>query len=133
MISRISISTNGQGLVEITQKVANAIKQSLQSDGICTIFVRHTSASLIIQENADPSARRDMEVWLSLLVAEDNPCYTHIHEGSDDMPAHIKSMLTQTSCVIPYENSKLLLGNWQGIYLWEHRHGRHSREIIVHT
>jgi len=132
MIKSLRVNTNKQGLVEFTEQVHSIISQSTQSEGLCTLFVRHTSCSLIIQENADPSAQFDLENWLNRLVPENDSLYSHIHEGADDMPAHIKSMLTATQISIPFEASKLLLGTWQGIFLWEHRHKTQSREIIVH-
>lgn len=133
MISHIRISTSSQGLKEITREVNNALNKHDISEGLCTLFIRHTSASLIIQENADPSARKDLENWLNRLVSEDDPIYTHTLEGADDMPAHIKSILTSTSLSIPFSGKQLMLGTWQGIYLWEHRHHGGSREIIIHT
>lgn len=129
---KIIIPTNGQGLVEFTQKVNSLISKSKLEEGICHLFVQHTSASLIIQENAEPSAQADLENWLSRLVPENDPLYTHTFEGADDMPAHIKSVLTATSLSIPIIKGKLALGRWQGIYLWEHRHAPQARNIIVH-
>ena len=101
-------------------------------EGLCTFFVQHTSASLLIQENADLSAKRDLERWLNRLVAENDSLYTHRNEGPDDMPAHIKSALTSTSVAIPISDGRLALGTWQGIYLWEHRHQGGARKIIAH-
>jgi len=102
-------------------------------EGLCTIFVRHTSASLVIQENADPTAKSDLERWLNRLVPEGDPFYEHDTEGPDDMPAHIKAALTAVSVSIPIINGKLGLGTWQGIYLWEHRHRGSEREVLVHV
>lgn len=133
MIRRFSITTTRQGLHKITSDVAKQLAESEQKEGLCTLFIRHTSASLIIQENADPSACHDLENWLNRLVAENDPLYTHTHEGPDDMPAHIKSILTSTSISIPFQSGKLLLGTWQGIYLWEHRHHGGKRELVLHT
>ncbi len=133
MIQRLTINTAGKGLHEITDQVRRATRESRTAEGLCTIFIRHTSASLTIQENADPSARRDLEAWLERLVPENDPMYTHTSEGPDDMPAHIKAILTATSVAIPIVEGELALGTWQGIYLWEHRHGRHSRSIVVHV
>ncbi len=132
MIQRLSIQVRGQGLHEFTTQVASCLKQGEFEAGLCTLFIRHTSASLLIQENADPSARRDLESWLNRLVPEDDPLYSHTLEGPDDMPAHIKAALTATSISIPFENRQLLLGTWQGIYLWEHRHYQGTRECLVH-
>lgn len=132
MITRLQINTQQQGLTELTNQVQMAIEDANREQGLCTLFLRHTSASLIIQENSDPTAKSDLENWLNRLVPENDSLYTHIFEGADDMPAHIKSVLTSTQVSIPFENNRLLLGTWQGIYLWEHRHGSHSREIILH-
>lgn len=127
----LTIKTNGQGLHEITDDVTRVIHKSGIVDGLCTVFIRHTSASLTIQENADPSARRDLERWLNRLVPENDPLYTHTAEGPDDMPSHIKAILTATSIGIPVMDGNLVLGTWQGIYLWEHRATSHRREVIV--
>lgn len=133
MIKRIHINTDGQGLYEITPQVKKAFQQTTETEGLCTLFVRHTSCSLIVQENADFSAKNDMENWLNRLVPENDPLYTHIYEGADDMPAHLKSILTSVQLSIPFEKNELLLGTWQGVYLWEHRHAAHRREVILHT
>ncbi len=133
MIERFVVQTRGQGLYEITPQVHRIVEASGMEEGLCTVFIRHTSASLIIQENADPSVRRDLQQWLNHLVPENDPLYTHTLEGPDDMPAHIKSALTQTSIGIPVWKRTLLLGTWQGIYVWEHRRRPHQREIVVHV
>ncbi len=133
MISRFEVTVSQQGLHNITRQISRELAQHAAGEGLCTLFIRHTSASLIIQENADPSAKRDLEAWLNRLVRENDPLYTHTLEGPDDMPAHIKSVLTATSLSIPYANHQLLLGTWQGIYLWEHRHHGGVREIVMHT
>lgn len=132
MTRELTISTGGQGLHEITDQVRRLVAESGQREGLCTVFIRHTSASLIIQENADPSAKRDLEAWLNRLVAERDPLYTHNSEGPDDMPAHIKAALTATSMSVPILDGRLALGTWQGIYVWEHRRGRHDRRVVVH-
>lgn len=132
MVKHLHVDTTGQGLHEITAKVADAVKGAGIDEGLCTIFVRHTSASLVIQENADPTAKSDLERWLARLVPEGDSFYEHDTEGPDDMPAHIKAALTATSLAIPIERSKLALGTWQGIYLWEHRHRGSRRELVVH-
>ncbi len=132
MIATIKLSPTCQGLLEFTSELTNIVSQSGLKEGLCTLFVKHTSCSLIIQENADPSARRDLEHWLNRLVAENDPLYTHTFEGADDMPAHIKSVLTATSLSIPFENERLCLGTWQGVYLWEHRHHPGVRSVVVH-
>jgi secondary thiamine-phosphate synthase enzyme len=133
----LTIQTDGQGLYEITapvrQVVREAVKASNIQHGLCTLFIRHTSASLIIQENADPSVKQDLEAWLSRLVPEHDHLYTHDAEGPDDMPAHIKAVLTATSLSIPIMNGDLALGRWQGIYLWEHRRAAHQRKVVVHV
>lgn len=133
MIKKLIVESPGQGLHNFTADVVKAVRESGQKEGLCTLFVRHTSASLIIQENADPSAKHDLESWLNRLVQENDPLYTHTLEGPDDMPAHIKSVLTATSLSIPVLNGEPALGTWQGIYLWEHRYGRNRREVLVHV
>lgn len=133
MIVRLPITARGQGLVEFTAQAQRAVQKSGISEGLCTLFVRHTSCSLVIQENADPSARRDLERWLARLVPENDPLYTHTAEGPDDMPAHIKSALTATSLGIPVIDGQLALGTWQGVFLWEHRHRGGQREVVVHV
>ena len=132
MTSTIHVSTSGRGLYDITEQVRQAVCAPRRHDALCTLFLRHTSASLLIQENADPSARRDLEAWLDRLVPEGDPLYTHTAEGADDMPAHVKAALTATSLSIPIVDGELALGTWQGIYLWEHRRRPHRREIVVH-
>lgn len=133
MAKAFSVRTRGQGLLEITDLVSRIVHESDVHEGLCTVFIRHTSASLTIQENADPSARADLEAWLNRLVPENDPLYTHTHEGPDDMPSHIKAILTNVSLSIPVLNGELTLGTWQGIYLWEHRRSAHTREIVVHV
>jgi len=132
MISQLSISAPRQGLHEITREVASVVKESGMQQGLCTLFIKHTSASLILQENADPSAARDLEQWLNRLVAENDQIYTHTSEGPDDMPSHIKTTLTATSVAVPILDGRLTLGTWQGIFLWEHRRANRQRQIIVH-
>jgi secondary thiamine-phosphate synthase enzyme len=132
MIAEIKINVPGQGLHEITDQVAAAVAKAGVREGLCTVFIRHTSASLTIQENADPSARHDLEAWLNRLVPEDDPHFTHTTEGPDDMPSHIKAALTATSVSIPIVDGRLALGAWQGIYIWEHRRRRGNRDIVVH-
>jgi secondary thiamine-phosphate synthase enzyme len=132
MVKELIVQTAGQGLEEITTEVQAQVRAAAITDGLCTLFVRHTSASLVIQENADPSAKKDLERWLARLVPEGDPFYTHDTEGPDDMPAHIKAALTATSLSIPILNGKLALGTWQGIYLWEHRRRGGNREVLIH-
>jgi len=133
MVRRISIRTRGQGLHDITEHVQATVAEAEVDDGLCTILVQHTSASLTIQENADPSARRDLEAWLSRLVPENDPIFTHTSEGTDDMPSHIKAALTATTLSIPVVDGRLGLGTWQGIYLWEHRRRGSKRNCLVHV
>ncbi|WP_019507035.1 secondary thiamine-phosphate synthase enzyme YjbQ [Pleurocapsa sp. PCC 7319] len=128
----LKIRTTGKSLHKITNQVEQAVAQSSVNTGLCTIFVRHTSASLVIQENADPDVLRDLENFFAQLVPEDSMRYIHSAEGPDDMPAHIRSALTHTSEHIPISGGRLVLGTWQGIYLWEHRQRSHYRELIVH-
>jgi secondary thiamine-phosphate synthase enzyme len=132
-VESITIETSGQGLREITREVEDVVQRSEVSEGLCTVFVQHTSASLVVQENADPSARYDLEQWMSRLVREDDPHFTHTLEGADDMPAHLRAALTATSIGIPIVDGELALGTWQGIYLWEHRRLVHTRRIVVHV
>lgn len=132
MTRDLSIHTPGQGLHLITGQVSEVVADSGIASGLCTIFIRHTSASLLIQEAADPSARRDLEKWLNRLVPEHDSLYTHNDEGPDDMPAHVKAALTATSLSIPILDGRLTLGTWQGIYIWEHRRAPHVRRIAVH-
>jgi secondary thiamine-phosphate synthase enzyme len=122
-----------RGLVEVTDAVRGVVEAQKITTGLCTVFIRHTSASLVIQENADPSARRDLERFLDRLVPDGDPLYEHTTEGDDDMPSHVKAALTRTSEQVPIKDGQLGLGTWQGIYLWEHRTGRHRREILVHV
>ncbi len=132
-VEEFSVAVRGQGMVEITSQVEAVVAQVGAEAGLCTIFIPHTSASLVIQENADPSAQDDLERWLARLVPEGDPLYRHTAEGPDDMPAHIKAALTATSLSVPMRTGRLMLGTWQGIFLWEHRHARGSRKVVVHT
>lgn len=132
MVRDLSVDTPGQGLHEITRPVAALVGAAGIEEGLCTIFLRHTSASLVIQENADPTAKSDLERWLKRLVPEGDPFYEHDAEGPDDMPSHIKAALTATSLSIPIQRRTLVLGTWQGIYLWEHRRRGSRRELVVH-
>ena len=132
MLERFTVKTLGQGLIDITGRVEQVLRESAVEQGLCTVFIQHTSASLIIQENADPSAKGDLERWLNKLVPEKDPIFTHTAEGPDDMPSHIKAALTATSLGIPITSGQLMLGNWQGIYLWEHRRSAHNRSVVVH-
>lgn len=129
---RFFITTRGQGLYEFTQELNRWVLGRRVNDGLLTLFARHTSASLIIQENADPDVRRDLEAFLARLVPEDDPLYRHTLEGPDDMPAHIRAALTQTHLCVPLVDGQLALGTWQGIYLFEHRRTGHRREVLAH-
>ena len=126
-----SIHTAGQGTHEITGAVAREVERSGLKHGVVTVFCQHTSCSLVIMENADPSARHDLEAWLNRLVPEDDPHFEHTLEGPDDMPSHIKMALTRTSESVPLANRRMLLGTWQGIFLWEHRRAAHARQVVV--
>ncbi|MEM8720119.1 MAG: secondary thiamine-phosphate synthase enzyme YjbQ [Cyanobacteria bacterium P01_G01_bin.39] len=128
----LKIKTTGKSLHKITNQVRQAVAKSTVTTGLCTIFVRHTSASLLIQENADPDVLIDLENFFSQLVPEDATRYVHGSEGLDDMPAHIRSALTRTSEQIPISSGQLVLGTWQGLYLWEHRQRSNYREVLVH-
>ncbi|MEM6580271.1 MAG: secondary thiamine-phosphate synthase enzyme YjbQ [Pseudomonadota bacterium] len=133
MIKQLSIGVDRQGLHAITPKVQRIVAEHGDEEGLCTLFLQHTSASLLIQENYDDSARVDLENWLNRLVPEHDPLYTHTTEGPDDMPAHIKAAITATQLSIPYQSGRLMLGTWQGIYLWEHRHAPGARQLVVHV
>lgn len=128
---RFDVPVAGQGLYDITAQVASVVEASGVADGLATVFIQHTSASLLIQENADPAVQVDLQNWLSRLVPELDPLYTHVEEGPDDMPAHIKGALTAAQVSVPVIEGKLSLGVWQGVYLWEHRHSPRRRSVIV--
>jgi secondary thiamine-phosphate synthase enzyme len=132
MVRHITVETSGQGLREITREVEKIVQGEGVQEGLCTLFLRHTSASLVVQENADPTAKRDLERWLNRLVPEGDAFYSHDAEGPDDMPSHIKAALTASSLSIPISKGKLALGTWQGIYLWEHRRRGAARELVLH-
>jgi secondary thiamine-phosphate synthase enzyme len=127
----LSVRTRGPGTYEITGEVVQALRQSGLLKGVATVFCQHTSCSLVLMENADASARRDLEAWLDRLVPADDPHFTHTLEGADDMPSHIKMALTRSSETIPFADGQLLLGTWQGIFLWEHRRAPHTRSIVL--
>ena len=129
---RLQVTTR-RGLNEITSAVEAVLKASGIREGLCTVFIRHTSASLVIQENADPAARRDLEAFLDRLVPDGDPLYTHTAEGPDDMPSHVKAALLKTSEQIPVLEGELALGTWQGLYVWEHRSRPQRREVVVHV
>jgi secondary thiamine-phosphate synthase enzyme len=132
LIRSIDVVTRGRGLHEITDRLQAVVGEAGVAEGLCTVMIQHTSASLTIQENADPSARRDLEAWLDRLVPEDDPLYTHRAEGPDDMPSHVKGVLTATTLSIPIGGGRHALGTWQGVFLWEHRRRGRSRTCVIH-
>ncbi len=127
----LDISTRGQGTTEITSPVREVLRVSGLTRGLVHVFCQHTSCSLVLMENADPSARQDLEAYLERLVPEDEPYFTHTAEGADDMPSHIKMALTRSSETIPFAEGRLRLGTWQGLFLWEHRTAPHTRRLVV--
>jgi secondary thiamine-phosphate synthase enzyme len=127
----LTIATRGRGTYDITRDVAKIVGASSAQIGLATVFIHHTSASLIICENADPSVRKDLEAFAARLVPDGDPLFTHDDEGDDDMPAHVRTVLTQTSIGVPIVDSRLALGTWQGLYLWEHRTAPHTRKVTV--
>ena len=131
-LHELRIATRGRGLYEFTDHAAAWASENHFNDGLLTLHVRHTSASLLIQENADPDVRRDLEEFFARLVPDGDPLFIHTAEGEDDMPAHVRSALTAVNLSIPIVRGRLALGTWQGIYLWEHRHAPHSRLITLH-
>ena len=131
-LHRLHVSTRGKGLYEITDQIAGWLDSTGVESGLLTVFVQHTSASLTIQENADPDVVHDLNAFFNRLVAEDNRLYRHTVEGPDDMPAHIRAALTLTQLSIPIERGRMLLGTWQGVYLFEHRASPHRRNIVLH-
>ena len=132
VIKKVDVLVSYQGLHDITVSVKNVVSATAIENGLCTLYIQHTSASLLIQENYDPSARVDLENWLNRLVPENDNLYIHTLEGPDDMPAHIKSALTAVSISIPVIDGQLALGTWQGIFLWEHRHHVSTRQVLIH-
>lgn len=129
----VEIGTRGRGLYDVTRKVGDIVAASGVTTGLATVFVQHTSASLVIQENADPAVQRDMERWLGALAPEDARAYEHADEGPDDMPAHLRAVVTRTNESIPVGDGRLALGTWQALYLWEHRTAAHRRRLVVHV
>jgi len=132
-VRRLLLPSAKPGLHEFTDALAEIVRASGVREGLCTVFVQHTSASLVIQENADPSAKRDLEAFLARLAPEGDARYTHTTEGPDDMPAHLRAALTATSLSIPILEGRLALGTWQGVFLWEHRSGAGERSVVVHV
>ena len=127
----MTVNTSGKGVYELTYDVEGVVAASGIQDGIVSVFNKHTSSSLVLMENADPTACRDMEAYFDHLVPEDIPYFKHAYEGPDDMPSHIRMVLTRSSETIPVEKGKMMLGTWQGLFLFEHRKARHQREIVV--
>ena len=128
----LDVSTKGRGFVDLSARVQAVVEKAGVGIGLCVVFVQHTSASLVIQENADPAVRRDMQKWLARIAPEDFP-YEHDDEGPDDMPSHLRSSITKTSETIPITEGRIALGTWQALYLWEHRTAPHSRRVVVHV
>ena len=131
-LHRFTVATRGQALFEITDQLAAWLETCDAEDGLLTVFCRHTSASLLIQENADPDVRADLEAFFSRIAPESRTLYQHDSEGPDDMPAHIRAALTQVQLSIPVEAGRMVLGTWQGVYLFEHRRAAHRREVVLH-
>jgi secondary thiamine-phosphate synthase enzyme len=129
----LDIDTRGRGMTEFTGRLGEWLRSTAIRDGLLTVFIRHTSASLLIQENADPAVQRDLERFFARLVPDGDPLFEHVAEGPDDMPAHVRSALTATQLSIPIIDGRVALGTWQGIYLWEHRLRGHSRELALHV
>ncbi|ACY19027.1 secondary thiamine-phosphate synthase enzyme YjbQ [Haliangium ochraceum] len=127
----LTVGTRGRGTVDITAQLGDAVREAGIDTGLCHVFVHHTSASLIVCENADPTVRSDLERFMARLVPDGDPLFEHVDEGPDDMPAHVRSILTQTSLTLPVAGARLDLGTWQGIYLWEHRSRAHQRRLTV--
>ncbi len=129
--SEIRVDTRGRGTYDFTRDVQDAVRASGVRTGLCHLFIRHTSASMMLCENADPAVRRDLETFMSRQVPDGDPMFTHTAEGPDDMPAHVRSVLTQSDLNIPVRDGRCALGTWQGVYLWEHRTAPHARRVIV--
>lgn len=129
--TEIRLATQGRGTYDLTAEVQDAVRESGIETGMCNVFLRHTSASLMLCENADPAVRRDLETFMSRMAPDGDPAHTHTAEGPDDMPAHIRSVLTHADLNLPVRGGRCDLGTWQGVYLWEHRHNAHQRKVIV--
>ena len=129
----LSVRTGGAGFVDVTKRVEAVVAASGVQTGLCTVFLQHTSASLVIQENADPAVLRDLASWMARIAPEDARAYEHADEGLDDMPGHLRASITKTSETIPVTNGRLALGTWQALYLWEHRRTPHTRTLSVTT
>jgi secondary thiamine-phosphate synthase enzyme len=131
-LHNVTVSTKGRGLVDATRELAQWLQHVEAKDGLLTVFIRHTSASLVVQENADPSVRSDLDRFFARLVPDGDRLFEHDAEGPDDMPAHVRSALTQTQLSIPVRDGRMQLGTWQAVYVWEHRHAPHRRELSLH-
>jgi secondary thiamine-phosphate synthase enzyme len=129
----LTVATRGKGLYDITEPLCAALRKGAVRDGLITVFIAHTSASLVIQENADPEVQRDLERFFARLVPDGDPIFRHTEEGPDDMPAHVRAALTQTSIAIPLRDGRPMLGTWQGLYVYEHRNRAHTRTVHVHV
>jgi secondary thiamine-phosphate synthase enzyme len=127
----LTVATSGRGTSDITREVARVVRAAEVEGGVCHVFIHHTSASLMVCENADPAVRSDLERFLLRLVPDGDPIYQHTDEGPDDMAAHVRSVLTQTTLTLPVASGDLALGTWQGVYLWEHRHAPHRRQVTI--
>ena len=132
-VDTMTVRTRGRGFYEITREVQARVRQTAVETGLCTLHLQHTSASLLIQENADPDVRRDFERFFARLVPDGDPLFVHTMEGDDDMPAHVRTALTAVNLSIPIADGRLCLGTWQGIYVWEHRTAPHTRTVVVHV
>jgi len=132
-LARLSFDTRGRGFTDLTAEVQRAVTAARIGTGLCTLLLQHTSASLVIQENADPDVRHDFEAYFERLVPDGDPLFVHKIEGDDDMPAHVRTALTTVHLAVPVEKGRLCLGTWQGIYLWEHRTAPHRRTVVVHV
>jgi secondary thiamine-phosphate synthase enzyme len=129
----VSVATSGTGFVDVTKTIEAVVKASAVTTGLCTVFLQHTSASLVIQENADPAVLRDLQKWMTRVAPEDARAYEHGDEGPDDMPGHLRASITKTSETIPITKGRLALGTWQALYVWEHRRTPHTRNLVVHV
>lgn len=130
-VTRLEVATRGRGFTDLTAELRAATQQSGLREGLASVFVHHTSASLFINENADPAVRRDLEAFMARLVPDGDPLFSHVAEGPDDMPAHVRSVLTATSLTVPVADGRPALGTWQGLYLWEHRSAPHRRRVTI--
>ncbi len=133
LVRELTVPTRGRGLTEITDAVQAVVEETGWEAGLVTLWLRHTSASLLVQENADPEVRRDLERFFARLVPDGDPLFRHTAEGPDDMPAHVRAALTAVNLSVPFQGRRLALGTWQGIYVWEHRRAPHHRRVVVHV